>query len=118
MLRDPGTYLYGASKDWRNRFRSVEAHATVAVEGVEQNDWAIDRSSFSVLKNSHCTVLKFHNRGIVLRVQYHNVEHIRNIRILDDAIEVTDSCNKPFTALTTLPGFMSVGYGKRLTSPA
>ncbi len=39
VLVDPGTYLYLASPDQRNRFRSTRMHNTLQVENLEQGSW-------------------------------------------------------------------------------
>lgn len=38
LLVDPGTFRYQSSGDDRNRYRSVTAHNTLQVDGLEQND--------------------------------------------------------------------------------
>ena len=37
LLTDSGTYVYGASPHWRNRFRASAAHNTIVVDGEEIN---------------------------------------------------------------------------------
>lgn len=37
MVTDCGAYLYTASREWRNRFRSTAFHATIQVDGEEVN---------------------------------------------------------------------------------
>jgi len=41
-LVDPGTFVYTASRPWRDFFRSTPAHNTIAIDGVDQSvcvDW-------------------------------------------------------------------------------
>ena len=49
VIVDPGTYVYTAGPEWRNKFRSTTYHNTVVVDGKEQNRF--DRKNLFWLRN-------------------------------------------------------------------
>jgi len=56
IIVDPGTYLYTASPEWRNKFRSTAYHNTVSINNQEQNRF-IEKSLF-LLKNDSNVKIK------------------------------------------------------------
>lgn len=49
IIVDPGTYLYTASPEWRNKFRSTAYHNTISINNQEQNRFV--KKSLFLLKN-------------------------------------------------------------------
>lgn len=118
VLADPGSYLYGALPEWRNKFRANQAHATINCFDEPQNRWVPNHSVFLVLKDVQCEVLKFHHQGITIKTEYGGVIHVRSIRILEQSIEITDFCNRKFAQHKPNFELYAAGYGKRLNPPA
>lgn len=59
ILIDPGVYVYTASRYYRNLFRSVRAHNTVAVAGEEQNRFLADSPWWGCHEDTHCRCLEW-----------------------------------------------------------
>ena len=58
LIVDTGTYLYTASKEWRNRFRSTEYHNTVSINDMEQNRF-VEKSLFLLKNDSNVKINKW-----------------------------------------------------------
>ncbi len=93
LICDAGTYVYTASSEKRNLFRSSALHSTLTVDSLEQNDlprgsaeklfWMLgDRAQASVLQASDTDWLAEH-KG-------YDSPHRRACVISDSAIEITD----------------------------
>jgi hypothetical protein len=57
ILVDPGIYVYTASKAYRDAYRSVLAHNTVAIAGEEQNRFLEDSPWWGCHEDTHCKCL-------------------------------------------------------------
>lgn len=60
IMVDPGTYVYTAYPEWRDRFRSTAYHNTVSVDGEEQNRFA---HLFSMHDDAKCRCLDWESNG-------------------------------------------------------
>lgn len=59
IIIDPGTYVYTADPEWRNRFRSTAYHNTVMIDEVEQNSfgkWHL----FSLRPDASASCIEWH----------------------------------------------------------
>jgi uncharacterized heparinase superfamily protein len=61
VLVDPGIYVYTASRAYRDAYRSVFAHNTVAVAGEEQNRFLSDSPWWGCHEDTKCKCLKWEN---------------------------------------------------------
>jgi uncharacterized heparinase superfamily protein len=59
VLVDPGIYVYTAGKDYRDAYRSVLAHNTVAVADEEQNRFLADSPWWGCHEDTHCECLRW-----------------------------------------------------------
>lgn len=62
LVADPGSFVYTADPAARNRYRSTAAHATVQVDGREQNPLSA-RDLFFLPERAHARVLRWSREG-------------------------------------------------------
>lgn len=58
VIVDPGTYVYTAEPEWRNKFRSTAYHNTVVVDGEEQSRFN-ERNLFGMTNDAQVKVNKW-----------------------------------------------------------
>ena len=109
VLTDPGSYLYTPFASVRDRFRSVGAHNTLQVEGIEQNRFV---DSFVSYPDACCTLVELSADAIELALSYRGIHQRRRVQITTDSVIVTDSCNRPFRQNWNDFPWESAGYGK------
>lgn len=108
ITRDSGGYIYTADSEARDRFRSVRAHNVICIEGCEQNSFD---GMWRMKKRSKAELLYCHKGRIIAKVAYQDNRCMRDLRITNNEIVVTDYCNKPFrVAFQNI--FFSDGYGR------
>ena len=105
---DPGTYVYTADPDVRNKYRSVTAHNSIQA-GIEQNEYL---SLFSMKDTTRCRCLQWDSHMAQFEVKYKNVTHRRKVSITDHAIIINDYSNVPFTVQWEEQPPITAGYGK------
>lgn len=110
IIKDPGTYLYTALGFRRDEFRSVNAHNTMVIEGVEQNNFRFEKL-FGLEKQSDCYLLDINKDYLSVLLEYNNgLQQVRKIRITPDNVTIEDASNK-FFKYTKFNKY-SNGYGK------
>lgn len=110
IFEDPGTYVYTADVDLRNKYRSTKAHNTLWV-GEEQNGFM---SIFSMKNETKCKVLKADKDVFVGEVIFRDYKCVREFQFKRKEIIINDFCNKPFESNYQLK-MRTNGYGKKLT---
>ncbi|GBD06875.1 hypothetical protein HRbin21_00682 [bacterium HR21] len=93
ILIDPGTYCYGSSAEWRNRFRSTAAHTTLTVHGEEQFRF-FGHSSEALFwlfrRGVHARILSRSEREFVGEFEHPHYRHRRTLRLFPEGIEGID----------------------------
>lgn len=113
IIRDPGTYVYTASLDKRQKFRSSNEHYVPQIHASgpqiigKGNYWAfnmIDRVKGALVQVSP-TKINYQFRYVGVKVQ-------RTIEINNDKVIITDKSNHQFLSSINKNSWFSPGYGK------
>jgi len=90
IIVDPGTYVYTADPEWRNRFRSTEYHNTIMIDHEEQNTFKYGASSLFHLQDrsrARCIKWRETEESIIFVGEHFGynkikmpISHIREIR--------------------------------------
>lgn len=93
VVVDPGTYVYTASIDQRNRYRSTRMHNTLVVNGLEQNVWQPGREGLFLLRDrTRARVEAFGEERFLGTQEGFGVPHRREVSIAGDAVLGEDEC--------------------------
>jgi hypothetical protein len=91
LVVDPGTYLYTADPEARNLFRSTAFHATLRVDGGEQNELRTD-DLFTMEDRARAEILAWD--GAVFAGRHHGfpgATHTRRIEVVDGGLAIRDT---------------------------
>lgn len=113
IVRDPGSFIYTASFEKRNSLRSVKAHATVVVNGEEQNRWLSGvEGVFRLKPETNVKLTGYNEYSLSLSCQYRGFCHQRWWSIEENSILIVDSANREFEVNKEPEVGFSDGYGK------
>jgi len=78
IVVDPGTYIYTAHPEWRNKFRSTRYHNTIEVDRKEQN--RLGSSIFRLREDTNIKLNHWEKRGTgyFLDIQHNGYERLSN----------------------------------------
>lgn len=108
ITRDAGQYIYTPMPVIRDRFRSVNAHNIIHVDGCEQN---VFEDCFTVKKRCKAQLLFASRDKVIGKAMYAGIVHQREIEIMEHAIIVRDYANYPFK-VSFKNKIYSTGYGE------
>ncbi len=115
VVQDPGTFVYTALSEERNKYRSIQAHATVIFEDEEQNNW-IDgiQGVFRTVPKTHVELIAVNDDFLRLKSTYKKYVHERHFIIENNKLIIKDFANHPFKVNKRPDIQFSNGYGKML----
>lgn len=94
ILVDPGTYCYGRSAEWRNRFRSTAAHTTLVARGEEQFRFfghTAEALFWLFRRGVRARILSVDERKFVGEFEHPRYRHRRMLRLSAEGMEGVDS---------------------------
>jgi len=113
---DPGTYLYTASPERRNQYRSAKSHFVPQPVGLAPERLNLGLFALSNAIAARCVY--FGARGFIGNLRKGNMSLWRRIEILDDRVQITDYCeSRGGQAMRNVvwqnptPTLFSPGYG-------
>lgn len=109
VFQDPGTYVYTALPEERNRYRGVCAHNGMLC-GREQNKF---KEVFSMENETICRKIEQTENSVMLEVSFSDIIQRRKITIEPDGVLINDSSNHIFEVNGGYPD-ITEGYGKVL----
>ena len=83
IFYDPGTFVYTSIPEKRDLYRSIKAHNTINVNGLEQNKLI---SCFKMSKDARSNLLLCDKDLIIAKCEYLGVIHIRMIKVEDEML--------------------------------
>ncbi|MEP6909362.1 MAG: alginate lyase family protein [Actinomycetota bacterium] len=95
LVVDPGTYLYTPDSAERNRFRSTAYHATLRLDGGEQNELRSD-DLFLMIDRAHAEKLHWDETSFEGRHQgFPGATHMRRLELRADGLSIRDTVRSP-----------------------
>lgn len=95
LVVDPGSYLYTPDPVERNRFRSTAYHATLQVDGAEQNELRSD-DLFLMADRARAERLTWDKTSFEGRHRgFPEAVHTRRIDLDDDGLRISDTVSSP-----------------------
>jgi hypothetical protein len=95
LVVDPGTYVYTPDPAERNRFRSTAFHATLRVDGAEQNELPTD-DLFLMTDRAHAECLSADETSFEGRHRgFPGTTHTRRVELQEDGLVIRDTVSSP-----------------------
>lgn len=113
IVRDPGSFVYGASPEVRNRYRSAAAHDVPHVHGAEPNP--LDAGMFRLPDRARAEILRFDSEVFIGRHFGYGEPVYRYARRTARGLEIEDffepgSSQRLTTSCAKIP--VAVAYGR------